>query len=134
MTLADERCMLLTTFKRDGTPVATPVFLATLSEHTLGFYTSSTSGKAKRLRHTDRVTVQACNYLGAVKRGSTPIEGRARLVADEQVQQIHARIVAKYGVIAPLARWAAIAMGHVQRKPFPYGDRGVIVTLPGDGP
>jgi uncharacterized protein len=130
MALADERCMLLTTFKRDGTPVATPVWLVPLGDRELGFYTSSKSGKAKRLRHTDRVIVQASSQRGAVKRGSAPIEATARLVQGEELERIRTLIIAKYGVMAKIARWAATAAARIKRAPFPYGDRGVIVTLP----
>src|SRR5260370_26561911 len=49
MALADERYMLLTTFRRDGTPVATPVWVTPYDEHSVAFWTSSGSGKAKRL-------------------------------------------------------------------------------------
>ena len=45
MALADERYMLLTTFRRDGTPVATPVWVTPYDEHSVAFWTSSGSGK-----------------------------------------------------------------------------------------
>ena len=48
MALADERYLLLTTFRRDGTPVATPVWVTPYDEHSVAFWTSSGSGKAKR--------------------------------------------------------------------------------------
>jgi PPOX class probable F420-dependent enzyme len=57
MVWSEERCLLLTTFRRNGTPVATPVWVVALDDATAGFYTSSGSGKAKRLAHTSRVTV-----------------------------------------------------------------------------
>lgn len=36
MALADERYMLLTTFRRDGTPVATPAWVTPYEEHSAG--------------------------------------------------------------------------------------------------
>ena len=57
MSLADEKYIALTTFKRDGTPVTTPVWAAALDGGKIGFWTSSASGKAKRLAHTSKVTV-----------------------------------------------------------------------------
>ena len=53
--LDDEKYILLTTFRRDGTPVSTPVWAVDLGDARIGFWTSSGSGKAKRLAHTDRV-------------------------------------------------------------------------------
>ena len=52
MSLADEKYLALTTFKRDGTPVTTAVWAAPLDDGKIGFWTSSASGKAKRLAHT----------------------------------------------------------------------------------
>jgi len=47
MSLIDEKYMLLKTFRRDGTPVSTPVWLADLGDSETGFWTSSASGKVK---------------------------------------------------------------------------------------
>jgi PPOX class probable F420-dependent enzyme len=57
VALGDEKYMRLTTFRRDGRPVATPVWVVKLDGDRIGFWTSSGSGKAKRLAHTARVTV-----------------------------------------------------------------------------
>ena len=65
VALADEKYILLTTFRRDGTPVATPVWAVPLDDGKIGFWTSSGSGKAKRLAHTERVTVQALRHDGS---------------------------------------------------------------------
>ena len=70
--------MLLTTFRRDGTPVSTPVWVVALDGGDVGFWTSSGSGKAKRLGHTGRVILQPSDARGKVKGGSTPIEAEAR--------------------------------------------------------
>lgn len=120
--------MLLTTYRRDGTPVATPVWLTALDGGDVGFYTSSASGKAKRLAHTPRVTVQPCNARGRVREGSTPIEGTARVVVGDELERIRAGIVAKYGFMTKVAKAGAKLIGVVKRRPFPYADRGVVVT------
>ena len=73
MGLGDEKYILLTTFKRDGTAVPTPVWSVPLGDHEIGFWTSSGSGKAKRLAHTDRVTVQPCDGRGKPHDGSEPV-------------------------------------------------------------
>lgn len=52
MALSDEKYLLFTTFERDGTPVSSPVWVAALDGGSVGFYTSSGTGKAKRLAHT----------------------------------------------------------------------------------
>lgn len=133
MPLNDEKYMLMTTFRRDGRPVSTPVWLADLGDDEVGFWTSSTSGKAKRLAHTPRVTVQACNARGVVKAGSQPIEATARVVSGPELDALRSKIVAKYGFMTKVAKLLATLGGHLSRKPFPYGDRGVIVKLPSGG-
>ncbi len=129
MALADEQYVLFTTFKRDGTPVSTTVWWVQLGPDSFGFWTSSTSGKAKRLAHTEKVTVQPCNMRGVVKPGSEPVTAVARLVSGEQLEAIRQKVVAKYGFWTKVTKVLAKIGGWVQRKPFPYGDRGVIVSL-----
>jgi PPOX class probable F420-dependent enzyme len=128
MSLGDEKYMLFTTFRRDGTPVATPVWVVGLDTDRVGFMTSSRTGKAKRLAHTARVLVQPCNARGAVKPGSMPIEATARLVTGDEMGDIRSRVLDKYsraikvmGVVRRAARLAG--------RPLPDNDRGVVVML-----
>ena len=100
-----------------------------MDDGNFGFWTSSASGKAKRLAHTQRVTVQPCNMRGVVKPGSSPEEATARLVSGAELDTIRQRVVAKYGFMTKVTKFLAKVGGFVTRKPFPYGDRGVIVTL-----
>ena len=129
MALADEKCVLLTTFKRNGTPVATPVWWVELGAGSFGFWTSSASGKAKRLAHTERVTIQPCSMRGVVKPGSEPVDAIARVVSGDELDAIREKVVAKYGIWTKVTKGLAKIGGWVKRKPFPYADRGVIVTL-----
>ncbi|SFF15501.1 PPOX class F420-dependent oxidoreductase [Blastococcus tunisiensis] len=55
----------LTTFRRTGVPVATPVWAAPDGD-SLVVWTRADSGKVKRLRHTSRVTVAPCDVRGRV--------------------------------------------------------------------
>ncbi|MAT06651.1 MAG: hypothetical protein CL424_16565 [Acidimicrobiaceae bacterium] len=130
MGLGDEKYVLLTTFKRDGTPVATPVWSVALGEREIGFWTSSGSGKAKRLAHTERVTVQPCDARGRTKSGSEPVEATARLVEGAELETIRQAVVTKYGFMTKVTKALGTLGGIVKRKRIPYGDRGVVVTLP----
>jgi PPOX class probable F420-dependent enzyme len=129
MALADEKYMLLTTFRRDGTAVASPVWVVPLEDRKVGFWTSSGSGKAKRLAHTDRVTVQPCDARGRIKPGSAPIEGTAQLVTGTEFETIRSRVNAKYGLMTHIAKLTGSLLGVIKRKRIPYGDRGVVVSL-----
>jgi hypothetical protein len=128
MALSDEKYMLLTTFRRDGTPVATPVWVVGLDGETVGFWTSSGSGKAKRLAHTARVTVQPCDARGRVKEGTAVADATARLVTGSELEAIRERIVAKYGFMTKITKALGTLGGIVRGKRIPYGDRGVVVT------
>ena len=128
MALADERYMLLTTFRRDGTPVATPVWITPYDERSVAFYTSSGSGKAKRLAHTQRVTVQPSDARGRVNPGTEPVEATARVVSGEELEAIRKRVIAKYGFQTKITKVLGIIWGILKGKRIPYGDRGVIVT------
>ena len=129
MSLGDEKYLLLTTFKRDGSPVATPVWSVPLDDGNIGFWTSSGSGKAKRLAHTTRVTVQPCDARGKVTDGPSPIEATARVVSGDDMAEIRTKVNAKYGIMTKLSKVLGKIGGLVKRNPIPYGDRGVIITI-----
>ena len=128
MSLGDEKYLALTTYKRDGTPVTTPVWAAPIDDGKIGFWTSSASGKAKRLAHTSKVTIQPCDARGRVKAGTSPVDATAVLVTGPQLEGISAKIRAKYGVMCKITKFLAKVGGFVKRKKFPYGDRGVLIT------
>ena len=56
----------LTTIRRTGVPVSTPVWAAPDGD-SLVVWTRTDSGKVKRLRHTTRVTVAPCDFRGRVE-------------------------------------------------------------------
>ncbi len=128
MALADEKYILLTTFKRDGTAVSTPVWAVQLDDGAIGFWTSSGSGKAKRLAHTERVTVQPCDARGRAKDGTTAVDATARLVTGSELEAIRERVKAKYGFQTKITKALGTMVGTLRGKRIPYGDRGVVIT------
>lgn len=129
MSLADEKYIALTTYKRDGTPVTTPVWAVPVDDGKIGFWTSSGSGKAKRLAHTSKVTVQPSNARGVVTPGSSPIEASAVLVTGPELEGIRTKVIAKYGIMVPISKIGNKIGELVKRKKTPYADRGVVITL-----
>ncbi len=69
--LSTSKYMLLTTFRRDGRPVATAVNVVAHDDVAF-FRTWDVSGKAKRIRHTPLVEVAPSNYRGRPRGPSLP--------------------------------------------------------------
>jgi PPOX class probable F420-dependent enzyme len=86
----------LTTFRKDGTPVATPVW-ASKDGARLYVWTETDAGKTKRLRNSGRVLLAPCDSRGGLQ--GAQVEGRAVVLdsADdvERLKKLHR---AKYGL------------------------------------
>lgn len=110
--LADEQYVLLTTTRRSGVAVPTPVWVA-LNDGALVVTTGADAGKVKRVRHTPRVTLQACDRVGTPLDGAPVVEARASVHDDDESRaHLDAALNAKYG-----ARYAAIrAMGRLRGR------------------
>jgi PPOX class probable F420-dependent enzyme len=131
MALGDEKYLSFTTFKKSGDAVSTPVWVVTLDSGELAFWTSSGSGKAKRLAHTAKVTLQPSDARGKVKDGSAPSTGQARLIAsdDPLFAQVQEKVKAKYGFMTHVTKALGTVGGIVKRNKIPYGDRAVVVAV-----
>jgi PPOX class probable F420-dependent enzyme len=90
--LADARYISLTTRKRDGSLVSTPVWVVTDDGKRLLVWSYASTWKVKRIRHDPRVLVAQSSFRGKEK--GLRYEGRARIVDDVDVQQLIRR---KYG-------------------------------------
>ena len=129
MAIADSKYIAFTTFRKTGEAVTSPVWVVPLDDGRIGFWTSSTSGKAKRLRHTARVVVQPSNGRGTPIAGSSPLDGTAELLAPP-LPEVVTKVKAKYGWMTTAAKVFA-KMAHPIHTP-PYGDVSVAVSLAGD--
>jgi uncharacterized protein len=63
--LVDEQYMSLTTYRKSGKAVPTPVWFAQDGAR-LYVYTADNSGKVKRLRHTNEVEIAPCDAQGNI--------------------------------------------------------------------
>src|SRR5262249_52408055 len=94
--LAPARSMLLTTFKRDGTPVSACVH-GVVDGGRGYFCVRARSGTVKRLRYTDAVQVTPCGVLGFCTYGP-PLGAIARQLQDEEASLVAAELDRKYPV------------------------------------
>ncbi len=126
-TLATSQYLSLTTFRRDGTPVATPVWLARHGDE-LVVVTSMSSGKVKRLRNVSRVLLAPCDMRGRVRGDSA--EGIARLQDDAETEVSIDLIRRRYGLLARLSFWW---QGR-RAGSNPVGDQvGIAISVGGTG-
>ncbi len=80
--LAGSRYMLLSTVKRDGTSVATPVWFAAAGDRLVA--TSETSAwKVKRLRRNPQATVAPCDVRGQPSGPEIAVVGELLAAVDE---------------------------------------------------
>jgi uncharacterized protein len=129
MAPSDEKYISFTTFKKDGTAVPTPTWVVALDDGKIGFYTSSASGKAKRLRNDPKVVVQPSDSRGRVKPDTSPLDGTAAVVTGAERDAIYEKVVAKYGFMTKVTRVLAAVGGVVKRKKQPYADCAVVITI-----
>ena len=97
--LGSEKYVLLTTFRRDGRAVPTPLWVVPDGAG-LGFWTVRDSGKVKRIRNGGRVTVAACDVRGNPH--GEAIEAHARLGDDADLRRVRDALTRKYGLLGRL--------------------------------
>lgn len=117
--LADSEYVLLTTYRRDGTPRPTPVWAA-LDGDALVVTTTESTWKVRRVRARPRVTVAACDVRGHPR--GAPVEGVAVVVGAEHMPRVDRALLAKYGwkmrltqLLGRLGRSRAARVGIVVR-------------------
>ena len=97
VTLGDERIVSLTTFRRTGEPVSTPVWVVRDGD-ALVVYTVAESGKVARIRRGSPVELRAGDRRGRVAEG-TPVVTATVVIDDspETVGLTERLLRAKYG-------------------------------------
>lgn len=90
----DQPYLSLTTFRKNGTPVATPVWFAQEGDK-LYVMTGAETGKVKRVRHNAQVEVAPCTLNGALLGPS--LEAMARILHDADRVAANRALNRKYG-------------------------------------
>jgi PPOX class probable F420-dependent enzyme len=103
-TLGAAKYISLTTFRADGRPVATPVWVVRDGE-TLRVLTDPTSGKVRRLRANPRASVAVCDMRGRTTTDARSVPVVVTLQDAAGTSDTMARITSRYGLTGRLLGW-----------------------------
>lgn len=100
----EQRTALLTTYRRDGTPVGTPVNVAVDGDRAF-FRTWHTAGKTKRLRNNSEVMLCPSTFRGTqtgpeIRLRATLLDGERAAYASRLIERKHPLL---QGILVPWA-------------------------------
>ena len=126
MTLPEEigrsRYVSLTTYRKDGTEVATPVWHVVDGDE-LFVVSDADAWKVKRIRNDSRVLVTVCDIRGRIAPGAPSAHGTARLLDEVRTQAGRALLARKY-LMARMGYWFVRVL-RLRRPPV----IGIAITL-----
>ena len=98
-----QKTVLLTTFRRDGRPVGTPVSIAVVGDRAF-IRTWDTAGKFRRIRRNPEVEIAPSTFWG--RRTGPAIHARARVLDGDEVTRAARALARKHrvlhGIVVPL--------------------------------
>lgn len=115
-SLARGKYLALTTFRKDGTPVTTPVWLVREGDRLL-VTTQAASGKAKRIRNNGDVLVASCDMRGRLT--GPQVAALARLQSEQETERTTELVRRRYGILGWL----------LTRRGRPEDRVGIEITL-----
>jgi PPOX class probable F420-dependent enzyme len=104
----------LTTYRKDGTPVATPVWHVT-EGNKLTTVSTAEAWKIKRIRRNPNVEVVACDLRGRIRPGAQPVKGTAVLLPPSETEAARRLLETRY-VTARIGGFFARTF-HIRRPP-----------------
>ena len=96
----DQKYLSLETYKRDSTPIQTPVWFVTENDQ-LYITTKETTGKVKRLRNNQNARFAVCSMKGDIKSDWVDV-GLEKIPEESDVEKIVKLRKKKYGFSARL--------------------------------
>lgn len=116
---AEERQLMLTTYRRDGTPVATPVNVA-VDAGVAYVRTFDPSGKVRRIRNNADVEIAPSTLRG--RPTGMPAPARARILQGDEAAHAAGLLAAKYPLLqGRLIPWYHRRKGlitiHIELRP-----------------
>ncbi|MBL1084367.1 PPOX class F420-dependent oxidoreductase [Streptomyces actinomycinicus] len=119
--LGSGKYLLVTSYRKNGTPVATPVWVV-MDAGALGVWTAADSWKVKRIRRRPDVLVGPCDLRGNPTGDQLP--ATAEIAGPATTARYRTLIARKYGVLGRLT-----LLGSRLRRGLD-GTVGIRVTLP----
>jgi PPOX class probable F420-dependent enzyme len=110
--IARSKYVSLTTFRKDGTPVATPVWHV-VDGGQLFIVSEANAGKVKRIRRNSSVVLAACDARGRVAPGASTVQATARLLDAAGTADARRRLAQRY-LLSRIGNWAARLL-HLRR-------------------
>lgn len=127
MSIVDEKYVAFTTFRQNGEPKSTPIWIAEAGD-LIGFTTASDSWKMRRLRNDNRCELRPSDQRGRVSPHSAVVTATAREATADERTRIEEAIDAKYGwmtKVIPLVYKAMRLMGRDAAE----SDSGIVIEL-----
>ncbi len=95
----DQKYINLETYKKDGTPIRTPVWFV-IDNDLIYVITRDTTGKVRRLKNNQDVQIVPCSFKGEPK--NVWVKGKAEKIVGETADNIIKLRKKKYGMSARL--------------------------------
>jgi uncharacterized protein len=86
-----------TSYRKDGTPVSTPVWIAPDGDD-LYFFSDTGAHKVKRIRNNPAVTLRPCDVRGRVKEGAPLVTGLAEVLDHSETPRVRRIVNRKYRI------------------------------------
>jgi uncharacterized protein len=118
--LSAGKYLLVTTFRKDGSPVSTPLWVVCDGDQ-LAVWTPTASYKVKRVRANPRVRLAPCTFQGHPT--GDEVTGTARVLDAAGSKRIRRLIGRRYGIVGRL-----VVLGSVLRR-GQTGTVGIALTV-----
>lgn len=103
-SLGAAQYVLVTTYRKDGTAVPTPVWVVRDGD-ALAVWTPTQAGKVKRIRRSGEVLVGPCTATGKLTGEET--RGQASIMDSAGTARVRTLLAAKYGIMARITLWGS---------------------------
>ena len=95
----DQKYINLETYKKDGTPIRTPVWFV-IDKNLIYVITRDSTGKVKRLKNNQDVRIVPCSFKGEAK--NEWVKGKTQMITGEEADKAIKLRKKKYGMSARL--------------------------------